>query len=238
MPGRKLKLHSFRHKGYWWKGKIREGETLISVEKLLHDGQVALDVGAHIGYLTQFFAHQVGSSGKVIAFEPSEDNLQYTRANLAPLQNVQLEEFGISDFCGEARFFVETLTGQNNSLVENYEVLDINAEIAGVSFEKREVVINVMTIDEYCKSRNVKPDFIKIDIEGAETAAVKGMEQTLIQHRPIVLVEMSKDFLLCFELFTKANYKAYDINLNPVPDSIFGELEKKNRPVNFFWRPN
>jgi len=238
IPGQKLKLHSFKHKGYWWRGKEREGDTLISVNELLKPGCLAIDVGAHVGYLTQYFAHLVGPMGHVVAFEPSEDNLIYTRPNIAMMGNVKLEECGISDYTGEARFFVESLTGQNNSLIEDYEVLNINAENAGVDFEKREIVINVTTIDEYCAAKQIRPDFIKIDIEGAETAAVNGMEQVLKNIRPIVLVEMSKDIMTCFDLFSKANYSAFDIKLKPVPKNHFHELEKRNRPVNFFWKPN
>lgn len=238
VPGQKLTIHSFKHKGYWWHGKRRETQTLTSVAKLLGPGQIALDVGAHVGYFSTYFAYLVGPGGRVIAFEPSDENLRYTRANVGSLDNVQLETHGISNFTGDASFYVESLTGQNNSLVENYQVFEDNATRAGFACERRKVTIKVTTIDEVCRRLKITPHFIKMDIEGAELEALQGMSETLRFARPVVLLEVSRQHVECLEIFKIAGYHALDDALRPVDDSAFCNGEQWAGPRNFFFAPS
>jgi FkbM family methyltransferase len=237
VPAQKLRIHSFKHKGYWWHGKRREEATLASIANFVRPGQTVFDVGAHIGYFTTYFAHLVGPTGHVFAFEPSDENLAYTRPNISQLTQVQLDTRGISNFCGEASFFVESLTGQNNSLVGDYEVFAANAANAGVACVKREVKIKVTTIDNVCREWGVAPAFIKMDIEGAEFEAVQGMLQTLQSIRPVVLLEVSRQHHECWEFFKAAGYDVLDESLQPVADSDFAAVKKWPGPVNYFFVP-
>lgn len=52
--------------------------------------------------------------------------------------------------------------------------------------QKRERV----TLDDYCNENNIKPTLVKMDIEGAETEAVLGMERVLTEYRPVILMEL------------------------------------------------
>ncbi len=52
------------------------------------------------------------------------------------------------------------------------------------------VAIEITTIDAFCTVRKIRPTLIKIDIEGFELHALRGAKRTLIQHRPVVVVEM------------------------------------------------
>ncbi len=237
VPGKKLKIHSFRHKGYWWHGRNREALALASIAKFLSIGQTALDVGAHIGYFSAYFAHLVGPGGRVLAFEPSDENLEYTRPNTEQYPHVQLDTRGISNFTGDASFFVESLTGQNNSLVEDYQVFEKNAAYAGVVCEKREVKIRVTTVDDVCREFAITPAFIKMDIEGAEFQAVQGMLDTLRSVRPVVLLEVSRQHHECWELFKSVGYKVLDESLRPVSDDVFDTLRPWPAPANFFFVP-
>lgn len=237
VPSQKLTVHSFKHKGYWWHGKRREAQTLASVSKLLSPGQLVLDVGAHVGYLTTYFAHLVGPGGRVIAFEPSEENLRYIRANTSQLRNVQVDPRGVSNFIGTATFFVESLTGQNNSLLSDYEVYEKNAANAGFASTKRKVTIPVTTIDDVCCDLNIAPHFVKIDIEGAEIDALKGMRKTLQSARPIVLMELSRYPQQCWELFQECGYTAYDDRLEMIEEDVFASGSEWRGPTNFFFLP-
>ena len=52
---RRILLHSFRHKGYWFHGRRREQETMETLQRLVKPSDCVIDVGGHIGYLTVFF---------------------------------------------------------------------------------------------------------------------------------------------------------------------------------------
>ncbi len=81
--GDPLRLHSFKHKGYWYFGKRREWQNMQRFAELLGPGDRVIDVGGHIGYLSLYFSKLVGPSGHVYTLEPGANNLVYTRANLA-----------------------------------------------------------------------------------------------------------------------------------------------------------
>jgi len=51
--------------------------------RVLGEGDVAVDIGANIGFLTVLAAILVGPTGHVVAFEPGPENLERLRANLA-----------------------------------------------------------------------------------------------------------------------------------------------------------
>jgi FkbM family methyltransferase len=222
VSGHRIRLHSYRHKGYWWKGRKREEESMLASQRLLRPGDVAIEVGGHIGYLSSWFAHLVGPEGQLVVFEPSDDNRAYLEPNLAPMPWGEVDPRGISNFEGTAKFYIEKLTGQNNSLLKDYDFLDKNAARAGVTADRTEVSIEVTTLDNVCRERGLAPDFVKIDIEGAELSALQGMSELLHGPRPIVFVELTKDISQCLQLFSDAGYLAFDDNLKKTTCTVPG----------------
>ncbi|MFN3147739.1 MAG: FkbM family methyltransferase [Paracoccaceae bacterium] len=190
--GAPLTLNVFRHRGYWYFGKARERSTIERARALVPAGGTVVELGGHIGYLAMIFADAVGQGGRVIVFEPGSVNLDYTRANLGPLSQVTLEELAVADFEGRTTFYSEDLSGQNSSLVGDYSVGQNVAENAHVQVNRTEETVTVTTLDAYCSAHGIAPDFIKIDIEGAELSALKGAERTLAEHRPALMVEVTE----------------------------------------------
>jgi len=111
-------LKSFDHKGYWFYGKDREIDELKFFKKLILQGFSVLEVGTHIGYLTQYFEDLVGSKGRVLAVEPTQDSLRYLKKNIR--SDTIVIEKAASDKKGQAEFFVESFGGFTNSLVEEF----------------------------------------------------------------------------------------------------------------------
>lgn len=210
-------LNSFKHKGYWYHGISRERETIQSIHKLIRPGQVVIEVGGHIGYLTVIFQHLVGADGVVVVFEPSPQNLKYLRRNVLGGGDVRIETKAVSDEEGEADFYVEDLTGQNNSLIAGYEVFKGNASNAGIKVVTSIQRVEVTTLDAYCQSEGVKPDFIKIDIEGAEKQALLGAADTIRDHKPIFMVEVTRDHDEIYAFMQRMDYVLFDENLVPAP---------------------
>ena len=238
VAGQKIRLHSFKHKGYWWHGRNREHDAMETVARLLRSGDIVIEVGAHIGYLTTYFAHLVGSKGQVLTFEPSDENAGYLVDNVRDLAWVTIDRHGVADFIGTAKFFVESITGQNNSLYADYAVFDENAKNAGLKAERTEMSIEVTTIDRTVAERGIAPNFVKIDIEGAELDALRGMTETLKKCQPVVFIEITKNTAECFALFAAANYVALDEQLNPTEEFIdSGSGGKRLATGNFFFVP-
>src|SRR5688500_13872274 len=115
----RLALNLYQHKGYWYYGRKREQDCVDQFYKLIGREDIGFEVGGHIGYLTQIFS---SIARQVIVFEPGSNNLHYLRQNIQNSSNVELVEKAASDFNGTASFYLDPLTGQNNSLSKNYQV--------------------------------------------------------------------------------------------------------------------
>ena len=213
-----MRLHSFRHKGYWFYGRAREAETLEMLQRLLVPGDCVVEAGGHIGYFTLFFVRQVGPGGQVVVFEPGPNNLPYLRDNLAGLSNVTLRTEAVGAESGRATFYVEDLTGQNNSLVPDYEGLRSNQASAHVVVNVHEVVVDVVTLDDVTRDLETV-DVIKIDIEGGELEALQGATTLLTERRPILMVEITREKVAVVRLLRDHGYRLFEPGGVPVEDA-------------------
>ncbi len=215
--GKPFYLDAFMHKGYWFHGKNREAETMQLFADLIAPGSTVIEVGAHIGYISLFFSKLVAPNGRVIVFEPGYNNLPYLKKNTGGLPNFELIEKAVSNSNGKALFFVESITGQNNSLLPNYDGFDQNAREAGLSSAKKSVEVETTTLDTF--ARTLQPgsiDFIKIDIEGAEIMALKGMTDILATIKPTMMIEVSENHGEVFRLLDSHSYQLFDANRSRV----------------------
>jgi len=114
--GHRFHLLSFTHKGYWFYGRHRERDSMARCARLVQKGGLVFEVGGHIGYLSQFFAHRVGTAGQVHIFEPGQQNQKFLRMNIASCQQCVHVNAAVSDFAGKATFYEENLGGFMNSL--------------------------------------------------------------------------------------------------------------------------
>lgn len=207
--GRRLRLHSFRHRGYWYHGRRRERETMQFFERVLRPGDLVVEVGGHIGYITMWFAQLVGAAGRVVVFEPGRNNLPYLRQNVARLANVEIVESAVSNQDGTATFYEEELTGQNNSLLGDYERFTHNRESAHSSQQYYPCEVTTVRLDSFVNARSIVPTLIKIDIEGAELLALEGAKGNLVQHRPMLMVEVTRQADEVFKLLSGTGYMLF-----------------------------
>ncbi|HKP72261.1 MAG TPA: FkbM family methyltransferase [Pyrinomonadaceae bacterium] len=140
------------------------------LRKLVKPGDTVLDIGANIGYYTLILAELVGATGKVYAFEPEPTNFELLRRNveLNGYKNVVLVRKATSNKNGSLRLY---LCEDNKAMHRVYE-----SHYCGDGY----VEIEAVRLDDYFAGRDERIDFIKIDIEGAEYAALEGM-QTLLR---------------------------------------------------------
>ncbi|MEM9351986.1 MAG: FkbM family methyltransferase [Planctomycetota bacterium] len=208
--GAPVRLHSFRHKGYWFHGRRREQETMEFFRRLLAPGDCVIEVGGHIGYISLYFADLVGPAGRVMVFEPGSNNIPYIRQNVASIQQIDLKEVAVSDQDGIASFFEEELTGQNNSLHADYDVFQENRHRAFASEEYSKRRVETIRLDTLLSGEGLTPDLIKIDIEGAELMALKGARETLSRACPVVMVEVTRQKAEVFAFFEGLGYQLFN----------------------------
>ena len=84
-------LDAFLHKGYWYYGKRREKETINLFEEILPECNFAIDIGANIGYFSQYFYHLINEPKKLIVFEPTPNNLKYLKRNISHFENIPFD---------------------------------------------------------------------------------------------------------------------------------------------------
>lgn len=189
---------SFRQKltqaAHRWKAVTRQHhrELLPLLATLIPRDGIVIDVGAHAGQFTKLFAG-LAPEGKVYAFEPSG----YARSILEPmlrtrrLANVVLVPLGLSDAEGEA--VLSTPIKASGSL--GFGVAHLG-ESADRRAQQRETV-PLTTLNSFVAREKIpRLDFIKIDVEGWEGAALRGACETIARFRPVLLLELVEKHLL------------------------------------------
>lgn len=152
----------------------------VQTELLLHlvrPGDVALDLGAHVGYFTLLLARLVGPGGCVYAFEPDPDNFALLRHNVAAngYQNVVACPLAVSDRCGDARLFLSP---------DNTGDHQLYASAGG----RGSVGVQAVTLDRYFEKYPGRVDVIKMDVQGCEHAALAGMRALVSRHDRLLLL--------------------------------------------------
>jgi FkbM family methyltransferase len=234
--GDKFRLHSFKHKGYWWHGKRREHDTILRFHNLITTGSTVVEVGGHIGYFAVLYSKLIGASGGLFVFEPGENNLPYLRKNLSAKENAKIIEEAVSNVEGQVTFWLEDLSGQNNSIIEDYHLLDGNIALSGLgdAVTKRAVHVPCTTIDHFAAemaAQGKTVDFIKIDVEGAELLVLQGASALLKAKQTALMVEVTREYQAILDLMKAADYHLYFADGSPVT-SI------ENMEGNIFCLPN
>lgn len=154
-----------------------EHSTTELIKKEVKDGMVFLDIGANIGWYSLLGSRLVGNSGHVYAFEPDPYLFKIINENveLNNLTNVSVFPFAVSNKSGKAKFSLNHAQDGDNRL----ESQIINDEI---------IQVKTITIDDFCERHNVKPDFIKMDIQGSEPKAFEGMKNIVSKNPEIKII--------------------------------------------------
>lgn len=147
---------------------------------LLRPGDSVIDGGANCGLHTLAIAEQVGSTGKVLAFEPLFPLATALKALLSRhhphLQSVvELHIVALSDWTGQAPFY-EALDPAYSGLRDRPDVQ-----------RRASRSVRVARLDDFACPGPLR--LIKLDLEGGEFPAMRGASKLIEQHRPVLLFE-------------------------------------------------
>jgi len=164
----------------WGAGHNRGFEKCIEACRGKH---CILDVGAHIGLLSLPASRVLAPGGTVYAFEPAAGNLAYLRRHLDGngIGNVEVVDclVGAEDD-PRAEFHERPGASGMNSVVARTKDADAY----------RLTIKPQITLDGFCRTRNLRPEVIKIDVEGAELMVLEGAAAILSQARPMVFLSL------------------------------------------------
>lgn len=148
-------------------------------------GMVVFDVGANIGFYTTLLADLVGPTGRVHSFEPDPLSCGILKHRTARRSNVTANPTAVGDRSGRITLFHSRSNRADNRIHASH----------GETAETVEVPLT--TLDAYCEAAGIDHiDAVKMDIQGAEVAALRGFRRTLARTSPRwLLIEFSPEHL-------------------------------------------
>jgi len=174
----------------FWYGYY-EKEVGELLKRVVKPGDVFLDLGANIGYFSLLVAHD-SPSVKVISFEPVAGLFQNMNNNVSlnNIKNISTINAAVGEINEEKELFVSAPDNLGMSSFHQPE-----------NFSGKTERVRVVTIDNWFKTAGLSEiDIIKLDIEGSELAALKGMKEVLQQQKPVLIVEINPGTLSMFNL--------------------------------------
>ena len=177
-----------------------EPAVLEIIKRELKEGDVLVEIGAHLGYYTLILSKLVGPAGKIYAFEPDPNNFTLLKKNLEvnQIKNVVLERKAVSNRNGKMLFYPGKERSTHGSLIKGEYACGNPIEVDG------------LRLDDYPFKEKI--NLIKMDIEGEEFRALEGMRSLILKTKPLKMISE----------FSPAFLKEQGIN----PKNFITELEK------------
>lgn len=193
------------------------------LKEWLEPGESCIDLGSNIGLYTFCFAEKVGSEGEVLSVDADSFIVQniIKAAELMKQKQIRAVHAAVSDKQGELRFYVSA--DQQNTFEQSL------AKPEGSVVSYREMTVPALTISQIVSSlrRSNYLTLIKVDIEGAEAAALQAVPSWLLsQEGPLWQVEINAGALARFKatpkcvtnMFSTENFDCWLIPKHPIQD--------------------
>jgi len=165
---------------------LYEPNEFCWLERFLKPGMTVIDGGANMGLYTLYAARRVGRGGTVVALEPSarEFDRLAGHVRLNRLGNVRCRRLALGRGSGTGRLRVaaEWNAGHNTLGAFGYEA----TQAAGIE------EVEIRALDSIVAEEGLeRVDVVKLDLEGAEYAALLGAETTIRRFKPAILIEFA-----------------------------------------------
>ncbi|MBG0784661.1 MAG: FkbM family methyltransferase [Anaerolineaceae bacterium] len=204
--------------GYWlgW----YEISKRQAFETAIPEGAVVYDIGANVGYYSLMAAVVSGPKGHVYAFEPLPRNVDYLRKHVTlnkMTDRITVFDVAVSDKTGEAAFDLGASTSMGHL-----------AETGGIKVKQ-------VRLDDMVASGEIKaPDYMKVDVEGAEYDVLNGARALLAQYKPVIFLDTHnrEAHNATVKLLNELDYEIYCLDGKPLPESKELIASPKNRGEN------
>lgn len=228
----RIDTNSYMGGSIFWTGFHHTNELLF-LKNYLKPDMFFIDIGANQGEFS-IYAASVLKTGKVFSFEPVKKQASYFKQNviLNNFSNIQLFEYGLSNVIGEFPIYTSNSAELHSGIHEGLSTL-YKTDTRG-DFEQN---VQLKVFDTEFANTFTRMDFIKIDIEGAELFALKGMMNHLKKFKPAILIEINGDTFSAAGYSTKEmcdflkdlNYEPFEIKRGNIYKTTFDQLESNAR---------
>ncbi|TAK34973.1 MAG: FkbM family methyltransferase [Saprospiraceae bacterium] len=189
--GQKVQFHinnpveRFRLQNWGW-----EKALILDALTLSKEGDIFYDIGASVGAISIPVGMKI-KPGRVISFEPDPENAASLRGNflLNKVEGFKIIPCAVADSAGEMQLFTQGSNGWSPSL----------RQVNGI---QSSIPVKIVTVDGLLQTGEIPPpNVMKIDIEGAEMLALKGMSNLLSgADKPrLIILEIHPKFLPAFD---------------------------------------
>lgn len=160
-----------------------ECAELLFIQNTLKADDVFVDIGANIGVHSMMASEIISDKGKVISFEASQHNFLRLQEHITLNQanNIEAHHLAVAECNKDITLFYNEEEG-NKGMVSAYGKHKSHSE-----------KIKAVALDSFLAQTKI--DFIKIDIEGGEFDALKGMKNILQTQNPVLLIELEEDII-------------------------------------------
>lgn len=176
VPALVLNVHSRLQRKFFyfpsaWGVRLLDAPLGQYMREVLKPGDAFLDIGANLGIYSFLAARLVGPSGSVVAFEPEAEIFEslHRSVELNGFKQIRCEPFALSDTNTQSTLYVSWHGGANSLVPEKGRYRD----------EMQVVVRRLDDLVDEGKLDVSKVALMKIDVEGHESATVRGMLKTL-----------------------------------------------------------
>ena len=194
-------------------GQNYDAPVAAFIRGRVRPGALCFDVGANVGVYVMQFARWSGERGRVVAFEPNPRACAALRRHveLNGLEGrVEVVPAAVGAAAGEATLYAAGVHGMSRLGSPNEKIAD----------EVTETSVRVVALDDFCGARDLRPDWLFIDIEGFEIAALAGARRLIKERGEAlnVVVEMHPDAWASADT-TRARAESLlgELNLRAVP---------------------
>ena len=165
----------------WMKPGARESQQALSA---YHGGDV-LDIGAFHGWYSVLLAPAASAGDRFLSFEPDVAALTDLRATLDDVgkQFPRVELSVLTDAVGDGAPVAASHPGGTGE--------GGHPRFASASDGATQPSL---VVDDVVAAKGLRPRLVKIDVEGAEMLVLRGMRDTLLSHRPAVMLEIHPEW--------------------------------------------
>ncbi len=202
---------------YLFGAKTHDSEIRLArfLMKNLQPGDTFCDVGAHFGYFSLLASQLVGENGQVIAFEASKSTFGILEKNLGPYPNTTPLHRAASN---ENTILI---FNEYPPLYSEYNTLTPDTSAAWMKDNpSRPIKVQGVRLADYFQEASIRPNIIKIDVEGAEPQVLAGLQPYILENAPIIVMEyllsskQNEAHQTAVHLLQKIGYQAFTIENN------------------------
>ncbi len=195
------------------------------LDKIIANGDICIDIGANLGYITVLLSKLSGNEGKVYAIEPIKPIINVLRSNTRKLKNVEIYPYALG---AENK----TIKLGNNTKIKKGFI----ASGSNFILDQKDTENSAADVEFDAKMRKGgelfhdldRLDFIKVDIEGYERVVIPEIESIILKFNPILLVEARhENRVQMLNFFKKLKYHSFvlcDEKLYPAKEDEYWDI--------------